>query len=132
MATADRKEREKEQRKNAILDVAEKLFYSKSFDSVSMEEIAKEMELGKGTLYLYFKNKDSLFFAITLRKMREAHEIALEYTELEVSGREKSILIGERWFKFFQENQEFYRMNCANGPTNILEEIYQKHRLCLL
>lgn len=116
MATTDRKEREKEQRKNAILDVAEKLFFSKGFDSVSMEEIANEVELGKGTLYLYFKNKDSLFFAITLRKMREAHEIVVEYTKLKVSGREKSILIGERCSKFIQENQEFYRMLCANGP----------------
>jgi TetR/AcrR family transcriptional regulator len=116
MATADRKEREKEQRKNAILDAAEKLFFSRGFDSVSMEELAKEVELGKGTLYLYFKNKDSLFFAITLRKLREAHEMVLKYIKLEISGREKSRLIGERYIEFVQENQEFYRMVCANGP----------------
>lgn len=78
MATADRKEREKEQRKNVILDAAEKLFFSKGFDSVSMEEIAKEVELGKGTLYLYFKSKDSLFFAIISRKWIEFGKILTE------------------------------------------------------
>ncbi|HIH92483.1 TPA: TetR/AcrR family transcriptional regulator [Methanosarcina acetivorans] len=116
MATADRKEREKEQRKNAIIDAAEKLFFSRSFDSVPMEEIAKEVELGKGTLYLYFKNKDALFFAITLRKMRKMHEILVECIELEISGREKHRLIGKKYFEFVQENQEYYRMICAIGP----------------
>jgi len=116
MATTDRKEREKEQRKNAIIDAAEKLFFSRGFDSVSMEEIAKEVELGKGTLYLYFKNKDSLFFAITLRKMRKLHEIFVECVELKISGREKSRLMGKKYFEFVQENQEYYRMICAFGP----------------
>jgi AcrR family transcriptional regulator len=116
MATADRKEREKEQRKNAIIDTAEKLFFTRGFDNVSMEEIAKEVELGKGTLYLYFKNKDSLFFAITLRKMRKMHEILVECVELKISGREKSRLIGKKYFEFVRENKECYRMICANGP----------------
>jgi TetR/AcrR family transcriptional regulator len=116
MATADRKEREKEQRKNAIIDAAEKLFFSRGFDSVSMEEIAKEVELGKGTLYLYFKNKDALFFAITLRKMRKMHEILVECIELKISGREKHRLIGKKYFEFVRENQEYYRMICAIGP----------------
>lgn len=116
MATADRKEREKEQRKNAIIDAAEKLFFSRGFDNVSMEEIAKEVELGKGTLYLYFKNKDSLFFAVSLRKVQKVHEMFLECIKMEVSGREKSRLIAERYLEFIQENQEFYRMSCAIGP----------------
>ncbi len=116
MATADRKEREKEQRKNAIIDAAEKLFFSRGFDNVSMEEIAKEVELGKGTLYLYFKNKDSLFFAITLRKMRKMHEILVECVELKISGREKYRLIGKKYFEFVRENKEYYRMICATGP----------------
>lgn len=116
MATADRKEREKEQRKNAIIDAAEKLFFSRGFDNVSMEELAKEVELGKGTLYLYFKSKDALFFAIILRKMDELHEIFQECADLKVSGREKSKLMGKRYFEFVHENKEYYRMICANGP----------------
>lgn len=116
MATADRKEREKEQRKNVIIDAAEKLFFSRGFDNVSMEELAKEVELGKGTLYLYFKNKDALFFAIILRKMDKLHEIFRECADLKVSGREKSKLMGKRYFEFVHENKEYYQMVCTNGP----------------
>lgn len=116
MAVADRKEREKEQRKNAIIDTAEKLFFSRGFDSLSMEELAKEVELGKGTLYLYFKSKDALLFAIILRKMKELHEIFQECTDLKLSGREKSRLMGKRYFEFVHENREYYQMVCTNGP----------------
>lgn len=116
MAVADRKEREKAQRKNVILDTAEKLFFSRGFDSVSMEELAKEIELGKGTLYLYFKSKDALLFAIILRRMNELHEIFQECTDLKLSGREKAKLMGKRYFEFVNENKEYYQMVCTNGP----------------
>ena len=90
MAATDRKEREKEQRKNAIIDAAEKLFFSRGFDSVSMEEIAKEVELGKGTLYLYFKSKDSLFFAIVSRRWTEFGEALTEKMSRGKTGLEKN------------------------------------------
>ncbi|MDQ1253260.1 MAG: hypothetical protein QG646_2410 [Euryarchaeota archaeon] len=116
MATADRKEREKEQRKNVILDAAEKLFFSKGFDSVSMEEIAKEVELGKGTLYLYFKSKDSLFFAIISRKWIEFGKILTEKMSQVKTGFEKiQILI--RWYiEYAQKNADYNDMATTFGP----------------
>ena len=49
------------------MDAAEKLFFSGKFDDVSMEDIAKAVELSRATLYLYFKDKESLYFAVILR-----------------------------------------------------------------
>ena len=72
------KEQEKEQRRNYILDAAEKLFFSRGYDDVSMDDIANEVELNKATLYLYFKNKESLFFAIVLRGVRILHAMVSE------------------------------------------------------
>jgi len=117
MPTADRKEREKVQRRNAILDAAEKLFFSKGYDNVSMDEIAKEVELAKGTLYLYFKNKDSLFFAIALRRARSVHEMMVECAESRATGREKSRKMGECLFEFARQNQDYYRMACTVAPA---------------
>jgi AcrR family transcriptional regulator len=70
MSTADRREREKEKRRNDIIDVAEKLFFSKGYDNVTMEDIARETELARGTLYLYFKNKDNIYIAIAIRGLK--------------------------------------------------------------
>ena len=61
------REQEKEQRRNYILDAAEKMFFSRGYDNVSMDDIAGEIGLNKATLYIYFKNKESLFFAVVLR-----------------------------------------------------------------
>jgi TetR/AcrR family transcriptional regulator len=70
MSTADRKEREKERRRNEIIDAAEKLFFSRGYESVTMDDIAKETELARGTLYLYFKNKDNIYIAIGIRGLK--------------------------------------------------------------
>ncbi len=70
MSTAERKEREKERRRNEIIDAAEKLFFSRGYENVTMDDIAKEAELARGTLYLYFKNKENIYIAIAARGLR--------------------------------------------------------------
>ncbi|HNS26422.1 MAG TPA: helix-turn-helix domain-containing protein, partial [Methanobacteriaceae archaeon] len=45
MSIIKRREREKRQRENAIINAAEKLFFSKGYDDVSMNDIAREVEL---------------------------------------------------------------------------------------
>lgn len=67
MAIQDRRKREKEQRRKDIFKAAEKLFLAMGYDDVSMNDIAREVELSKATLYLYFDNKEELFFAIVRR-----------------------------------------------------------------
>jgi TetR/AcrR family transcriptional regulator len=70
----DRKEREKERRKKEILDAAEALFFTHDYEDVSMDSIARDVELNKATLYLYFKNKESLFYSVVLRGVRILNE----------------------------------------------------------
>jgi len=67
MGVSERKLREKSARKNAIIEAAEKVFFSKGIEKASMDEVAKLAELSKGTLYLYFKNKNALYRAILRR-----------------------------------------------------------------
>jgi TetR/AcrR family transcriptional regulator len=47
-----------------ILDVAEQLFARQSFSDVRMEDVAAKAQVAKGTLYLHFANKESLFRAM--------------------------------------------------------------------
>ncbi len=78
MTIADRKEREKEQRRAVILDAAEKLFFSRGYDQVSMDQIAREAELSKGTLFFYFRNKENLYITIVDRGIRLFHGMVRE------------------------------------------------------
>ena len=67
MGVAERRQREKEQRRKEIVDAAEKIIFRDGFSKASMEQVANEAELSKATLYLYFKSKEELYFAIFLR-----------------------------------------------------------------
>ena len=66
MSITSRREREKQKRQNDIINAAEKVFFAKGYDNVTMDEIAKEAEVNKALLYYYFKNKEALFFAVNL------------------------------------------------------------------
>jgi TetR/AcrR family transcriptional regulator len=67
MTLAERRKREKDQRCKSVIDAASRLFCSKGYEKVSMDEIASGAELSKATLYTYFKDKDSIFFAVVNR-----------------------------------------------------------------
>jgi TetR/AcrR family fatty acid metabolism transcriptional regulator len=64
-----------------ILDAAARLFGMHRFHEVRMDDIAAEAEVGKGTLYRYFKDKEELYLAL----LRRAGEQYLEQVECVVS-----------------------------------------------
>jgi AcrR family transcriptional regulator len=66
-----------DERTSQILTAAEGVFTRKGFDEARMEDIAEKTGLSKGTLYLYFKSKDDLIFAILDRIFqREFRQLA--------------------------------------------------------
>jgi TetR/AcrR family transcriptional regulator len=67
MAIIDRKQKEKLQRYNAILAAAEKILKEKGLYSLSIDLVAKETELAKGTIYLYFKSKEEIIGALSIK-----------------------------------------------------------------
>jgi len=101
------KEREKQQRRNDIINSARKFFANKDFNNVSMDEIAEDIGLGKSTLYLYFKNKEALYFAIELRGIQIWIEMVKEEVKKGKNGLEKLIL-------FIKATQDFSKQypNC--------------------
>ncbi len=72
--TIKRKEREKEARREAILDAAVRLFSRQKNYEPTLDEIAAEAELSKGTIYNYFKDKHYLFAALLLRCHEKVQE----------------------------------------------------------
>jgi AcrR family transcriptional regulator len=53
--------RRKQARPGEILDAALKVFAAKGFAAARMEDIAREAGVTKGTIYLYFENKEAVF-----------------------------------------------------------------------
>jgi len=110
MGTAERRQREKEQRKTAIIDAAERLFFSRRYEDVSMDDIAREVELNKATIYLYFKNKETLFATIVLRGVEILKEKYLACMGTQAPGIVKVALMGQAYYRFSQEYPEYLRL----------------------
>ena len=60
MGVRERREREKENLRESILDAASELFAKDGYESVSMRKIAEKIEYSPTTIYLYFKDKNDL------------------------------------------------------------------------
>lgn len=103
MSIVERREREKKQRQQDIINAAEKLFFSKGYDNVSMRDIANEVDLSKATLYLYFQNKESLFFAIVLRGTRILNSMIRNAVSNEGSGINKVVAFRSAYNEFTQK-----------------------------
>lgn len=117
MGTQERKARERKNRENLIIDAAEKVFFTKGFEQSSMDDIAREAELSKGSLYNYFKNKNELCIGIVSRSLNIIiHYINSE--ELEDSGLARVMNIAKAFMKFQQDNPKYY---CAL-------QSYRQHR----
>lgn len=108
MGTEERKAREKEQRRNNIIDAAEKVIFAKGLDQATMEEIAEEAELSKGTLYLYFKNKNDLYMAITQRGSDMLNRRFAKVLTGDHTGIELIRLMGETYLDFVRENPDYF------------------------
>ncbi|MDX2303459.1 MAG: TetR/AcrR family transcriptional regulator [Microscillaceae bacterium] len=108
MGVAERKEREKVQRRNAIIDAAERVFFKVGIENASMDQVAHEAELSKGTLYLYFNSKDELYRAIILRGFiilkRKLKEAALAHE----TGFQNVKGISEAYIKFSYEHLGYF------------------------
>jgi AcrR family transcriptional regulator len=61
-----------------IIHAAEKLFLEKGIESTTMDNIAREAEYSKATIYVYFKNKEEIISSITLISMKMYFNIITE------------------------------------------------------
>jgi len=135
VGSRDRIKREKEQRREAIIKAAEKLFIKKGFEGTIMDEIARKCDLSKGALYLYFSTKEQLYQIIIHRAISEMFELVKHMQVGIESPIERLRMVGEAYLRFYETHPDHfmillrtsdhsYKKN-VNDPE--LKRIYEKH-----
>ncbi|MEN6330182.1 MAG: TetR/AcrR family transcriptional regulator, partial [Methanobacteriaceae archaeon] len=114
MTKADRKEKEREIRRKDIIDAAEELFFAKGFDNVSMNDIAAQAEMARGTLYLYFKNKNDIYAAIAIRAAKVLGEMFSE-VPTDLTGIEKIRALSSTYYQFYKKHTGYYHAYYHSG-----------------
>jgi AcrR family transcriptional regulator len=64
MGLKERRQKEKDQRKKQILEAARSILYENGLAAASITRIASMAELGVGTIYGYYQNKEEIFIAL--------------------------------------------------------------------
>lgn len=123
MGILERKERNKQEMRLIILETAKEVFIKEGFEKASIRAIAEKIEYSPATIYLYYKDKSELFFAVHelgFDKLLEEMVVAIEgiTNPLEELRRR-----GYAYMKFAFENPEMYDlMFISNTPMDALKE----------
>jgi len=108
MGVAERKEREKEQRRQEIIAAAEKVFFKKGVDNATMDDVAEQAELSKATLYLYFVSKEEIYSAIFSKSQEALFKMIEKSTAKVTDTREKIAAFLSAFISFQKKNPEYF------------------------
>jgi AcrR family transcriptional regulator len=75
-----------EERKNQILEAALKVFARLGFQQTRMDDIAQEVGLSKGALYLYYKSKDAIIASLLKYFFSQEYNYLRAFVETEQQG----------------------------------------------
>jgi AcrR family transcriptional regulator len=122
MGVKERKERQKTEMREAILSAALRLFSDEGYENVTMRKIADRIEYSVGTIYLYFKDKADIFFALHNRGFAEFYQRQLSVQHIK-DPVERLTAHGEAYVKFAMEHPEFYDvMFISRTPAKTIKE----------
>jgi TetR/AcrR family transcriptional regulator len=113
MSIAERKEREKAERRQAILKAAKEVFFKHGFEHASMDMIAVESELAKGTLYLYFKSKEELYVSLAEEGLTVIDSMVDEALRTAETIEEKLLAHTEAYYNFAQTHPAYMQIFMA-------------------
>lgn len=107
MGIVERKEKQKQDIKKMILDASMKLFVEEGFDNVTIRKIADLIEYSPTTVYLYFKDKDEIFFQLSQVGFEKMLELNQNLTTI-ANPLMRLYKMGENYIHFGMTNPEFY------------------------
>ncbi len=139
MGIRERKQREYAKRKNLILDTARRFFRRKGFASVTIDDIAAEIEFSKGTIYSHFESKEEIFAQILLEHLNKLTAV-LGQAAASCSGSEDGVRRAlEAYLNFYEQNSDYGQLmffvdepgHQSNIPEALLNEI-RRRKIALL
>lgn len=120
-------------KRQRIMVAAERLFKTRQFHEITMDEVAQVAGVGKGTLYLYFADKDDLFFQTAVAGFDDMCELLRRDAVTGGSVQHELQQACETISAFFQNRRPLFRMMLAEGERALgkgggLRQRWNQHR----
>ena len=105
---AERRAEEKERRRAEILDAAEGLYAKQGWDALTVDQVAKRARLSRALVYVYFRDKEALLFAIGERAMRLLRDRFIQAAAEHARGMDKVEGIGRAYMAYAYEFPHYF------------------------
>lgn len=103
-------------KKLRLLDSATKLFAERGFHEVKLDQIAEKAGVAKGTVYTYFKSKDSLFCNCIFHEAVEFNNDAINIIDSQKPFEDKLRALIDIQSRFYQEKGALVKQLMQLGP----------------
>lgn len=115
----ERRQEERDRRRGEILDAAEALYADADWDTVTMDQLARRARLSRALIYVYFRDKTDLHFAIVERALERLRDqmLAAEGGNL---GLDQLEAIGRAYVAFADEEPHRFAA-CARFEANAID-----------
>lgn len=104
------KHKEVEKRKEEILKAAERCIAREGYHQTTMDKIAEEAGLSKGTLYWYFNSKDEIVIELCNHMCNEHLKLLNEFQKHNLSIRDFTLTVGNRFLDLLLKEKDQYRI----------------------
>jgi len=109
MGVKERKERDKAEMREMILQSAHKLFIDRGFEEVSIRNIAEAIEYSPATIYLYFKDKNEIFYALHGEAFKKFNAYMSDLANV-ADPFERLMGMGEKYIQFTMDHPQYYEI----------------------
>jgi AcrR family transcriptional regulator len=100
----------KEKKRKSIMQAALKIFSKKGYSPAVLDEVAQEAGIAKGTLYLYFKDKEDLFYSTLMSVIDNLAELLEKRISEDLDPIEVLEMISLIQIQYFSQNREFFNI----------------------
>ncbi len=102
-------------KKQRIMKAAAAVFHQRRPHEVTLDEIARRADVGKGTIYLYFADKEDVIFQSAVAGFDEMCGLLRAIAEERVPFRERLMRACDRIVVFFRERRPLFRIVLSEG-----------------
>jgi AcrR family transcriptional regulator len=108
---ASRQEQRSEETKRSIVAAARELFSSKGYELVTMREIAKAAQCSHTTIYIYFKDKESLLQELSMPPLKELQQqMEKVFGRSELTPESRLRMVSLMFIRFCLGNRNMYHL----------------------
>jgi len=123
--TASRRERERAQRREDILQAAREVFFQRGIHHATVDEVAEQAEVSKGTVYLYFDSKETILAHLLLEGLEQlVGDLESAFAPADsIAAPQRMRRLAMAYLKFFQEYPSHFHLMSAFDRGRFQEAI---------